>query len=70
MKTYINSVFINSTKYTDQLTFSGKVDKIIEELKSVANEKGYINLTIAKKQKPSEHSTHYLYKYHKEESEK
>lgn len=65
MKTYINAVFINEVNNngTQRLKFSGKLDEIIKELKSIETDKGYINLFIQKRQNPTEHSTHYLYNF-------
>ena len=57
-KQYLNSVSFKEGQYG--LKMSINVDKAIEELKAMRNEKGYANFEIKKRQQHSEYGhTHY-----------
>lgn len=58
MANYINGITIKESKYG--LRVSIKVDSFIEQIKSIANEKGYANLEIQpRKEKGKYGETHY-----------
>lgn len=57
-KTYINGVFIKESKYG--LKVSIKAETFCEQIKSLANDKGYVNIEIKKrKELDKNNNTHY-----------
>lgn len=59
MATYINGVKLKQSKFGVKL--SGKTEEVIQQLKSITNEKGYFNLEIKERKEPSQYGeTHYL----------
>ena len=62
-KKYLNGFSIKEITFNDGgsiLNVSGKLDKIIEELKSIVNDGGYVNFSISKRKEADKHGyTHY-----------